>query len=309
MESAGEVSEKGVVRQRHPPPLFERQVRARIHRVVFPRRLRVDSRGAFRRAERHDRHGLQCDLQPRDVQDAAEPAGRRRPAVDLVGQLLPQRAPGRGREVLRRHGRRRCGQSRAGLLRPELAAGEGGEDGPHLRAGLEGGRHVFAGHREDRLLARKGAGRGQRAAEEQHRGARQLLQNGRSERVRPLQHRLGERHRVERRFHQRLHRGLRRSAGPQGGVGRQRQLHGQGGLPPHGGHLRERPVVRGPLARGRGLPQAGREGRFGQGHHRGDAGRRLLSLDAHRHQPPQRRLDSQGVRFEVGHHRQHHLCL
>lgn len=49
----------------------------------------------------------------------------RRPAAHLVEQLLPQREPGRGRGVLRRHGRRRCGQSRAGLLRTELAADEG----------------------------------------------------------------------------------------------------------------------------------------------------------------------------------------
>lgn len=49
----------------------------------------------------------------------------RRPAAHLVEQLLPQREPGRGRGVLRRHGRRRCGQPRAGLLRTELAADEG----------------------------------------------------------------------------------------------------------------------------------------------------------------------------------------
>ena len=35
----------------------------------------------------------------------------------------------------------------------------------------------------------------------------------------------------------------------------------------------------------------------------------LLSRHPHRYQPAQRRLDSQGVRLQVGHHRQHHLCI
>ena len=73
-----------------------------------------------------------------------------------------------------------------GFLRPELAAGEGGEDGPHLRAGLEGRRHVFARHREDRLLARKSAGRSHRTAEKQYRSADRILQDRRPARVRPL---------------------------------------------------------------------------------------------------------------------------
>ena len=80
-------------------------------------------------------------------------------------------------------------------------------------------------------------------------------------------------------------------------------------LPPHGGDLRQRPVVRGSFARGRGLPQAGREGRFGQGHHRGDARRRLLPRHADRNQPSERRLDPQGARLEIGDDRQHHLRL
>ena len=68
-------------------------------------------------------------------------------------------------------------------------------------------------------------------------------------------------------------------------------------------------MVRRPFARCSRLPQGEGEGRFGQGHHGGDAGRRLLSRHAHRHQPAQCRLDPQGIRFEVGHDRQHHLCL
>ena len=91
--------------------------------------------------------------------------------------------------------------------------------------------------------------------------------------------------------------------------GGERELRGFGGLPPHGGDLVERTVVRGPLARRSAVPQEGGEGRFGQGHHRGDAGRRLLPLDTDRHQPPECRLDPQGVRFEIGDDRQHYLCV
>ena len=97
-------------------------------------------------------------------------------------------------------------QAEAEAFYADMAAADAGNPEP-VSYGLnsqltkddaEAGRHVFAGHRADRLLARKGAGCGQRAAEDQHRGARQLLQDGRSERVRPLQHRLGEGHRFER---------------------------------------------------------------------------------------------------------------
>lgn len=60
------------------------------------------------------------------------------------------------------------------------------EDGGGQGARLEDRRHVFARYRKDRLLARKGAGRGRRAAEEQYRRAHQLLQDGRFARIRPL---------------------------------------------------------------------------------------------------------------------------
>ncbi len=51
------------------------------------------------------------------------------------------------------------------------------------------------------------------------------------------------------------------------------------------------------------------KGRIGQGHYRGYARRRLLSRNADRHQPAQRRLDPQGIRLEVGNYRQHHLRI
>ena len=156
VEGAGEIPQESVVRQRHPSPLFERQVRARVHGGLSARRDRDHSRGEVRRAERAARRRVHGHLRPADVPDPAQPAGGRRPAVDLVEQLLPQRAPGRGREVLRRHGGGRRGQSRAGELRPEFAAGQARGDERNSRTGVESGRNVFAGHRAHRLLAGEG---------------------------------------------------------------------------------------------------------------------------------------------------------
>ena len=59
MEGLGEIPEKGVVRQRHSSPLFERQVRPRVHRRLPARRDRDDPRGEVRRPEPAARRGLQ----------------------------------------------------------------------------------------------------------------------------------------------------------------------------------------------------------------------------------------------------------
>ncbi len=296
-----------MVRQRHPPPLLERQVRAGVLATLFRGRHRLDSRREAGRARRPSRRGGPLDLRSRLRADPPQPVGGRRHDSRLGQQLLRRGADtGGGRGVLHRPDRRE--RSRADLLRPELPAGEGGRR-HHPRKGVESGRPLLARHREDRLLAPQGRIGGRRAPEVDHRLADQLLRDGRPARVRPLQRHVGEGHPLERRFRERLHRELRRPAGPQGVVGGQRELPRQGGLPPHADHLRERAVVRGQLARRPPLQEEGGEGSIGQSDYRSHAGRRLLPRHPHRHQPAQRRLDPQGVRLEVGNHRQHHLRL
>ena len=120
---------------------------------------------------------------------------------------------------------------------------------------------------------------------------------------------MGAGYRIQRRFRERIYRRLRRSAGTQGVVGVAGQLHGQGGLSPYGGYLRECAVVRGSFSRGFRLPEEGGQRGFGQGDYGSDAGRRLLSCDTDRYQSAQCGLDPQGARFEVGDHRQHYLRL
>ena len=306
MESARKIPQKSVVRQRHPPPLFQRQVPPRVLGILLPRGSRIGRHGSLSGGFRFS---LQGHLRPCDLPHAAQSGSRRRHALDVGQQLLQQRAPARGRTVLHRDGRSRCGRPLPRLLRSELAVGQGGEDGTSLRTHVEGRRHVLARDRTHRLLARKGTRRSGRAAEADPRRPDRLLPHRRPETVRPLQHPLAARHGVERRLRQRIHRDLRRSAGVQGFVGGQRQLRRLGGLPPHADHLRERPVVRRPLACRPRLQEKGRQGRLGQGHHRGDARRRLLPRHADRNQPSERRLDPQGARLEIGDDRQHHLRL
>ena len=182
MEALGEIPEKGVVRQWHSSPLFERQVRPRVHRRLPARRDRDDPRGKF--GDLNPLRGEVCKaiFDPALYKNAPEPDGGRRPDRHLVEQLLRGRDAGRGREILRRHGRpQRPGTD---LLRPELQAGEGERRPKGAR--MEGRRHVFARHREDRLLARKSAGRSHRTAEKQYRSADRILQDRRPARVRPL---------------------------------------------------------------------------------------------------------------------------
>ena len=175
MEGSGEVPQEGLVRQRHPPPLLERQVCPRIYGGLPARRHRDHPRGVLRRAERPARRGLQGDFRPLALRHAPEPGGGRGPGGHLVEQLLRGGNPGRGRAVLRRNGRpQRPG---AHFLRTQLEAGQGERQG--VRAGLEGGRHVLAGHRADCQLARKGRGGGQRTPEVEHRRADILLPLGR----------------------------------------------------------------------------------------------------------------------------------
>ena len=63
---------------------------------------------------------------------------------------------------------------------------------------------------------------------------------------------------------------------------------------------RQRPVVRGPDALGRSIPEAGRPRHHRQRHRRGDRNRRLGTDHADRHQPAERSGDPREARQQVG---------
>ena len=120
LQGSGEVSEESVVRQRHTPPLLERQVPSRVlARVV---------RGDARQIRRHQRDADRCGAAVRrDLRSCALPHApqpdRRRGSGGHVGlQLLRERDHEGGGGFLRRDGRSR--RPPTDLVRPELQAGE-----------------------------------------------------------------------------------------------------------------------------------------------------------------------------------------
>ena len=132
------------------------------------------------------------------------------------------------------------------------------------------------------------------------RRARQVLSHRRSRRSRGVRHRVGAGQGVAGRHHQRLHRGLRRSARHQGQLGRPGLLRQPGKDAAHQDARHQRAVVRGPHAVGCEVSQGQRAGHRRQRHRRRRRDRRLRPGDAGRHQPAERSGDPREVRQQVG---------
>jgi len=160
-QAVREIPQESVVRQRHPPSLFDRQVPAGIYRGLF---RRVGSRYAengfsdgFRFRGTGDSRDQTGRFRPGGDAQTGEPRCRRRYYPGVGQQLLRRGLPARGRGVLCRPD----GPERpdAGFLRIEQQVGQRRRR-TVSGAGLESGRHVFSGDRKDRLLVAEGFGGG-----------------------------------------------------------------------------------------------------------------------------------------------------
>ena len=151
------IPEESVVRQRHTPPLFARQVPARIFRKLLRRTGRRHTRRIFSAGLHTVRCGRRGRDQAGDVRPGAlpqtdEPGCRRGYDRHLGQQLLRRRDAKRGGSLLRQTDR--PPRQHPHFIRSEQQAGQRGR-----QAGgesVESGRHVLVRDREDRLLARAG---------------------------------------------------------------------------------------------------------------------------------------------------------
>ena len=90
--------------------------------------------------------------------------------------------------------------------------------------------------------------------------------------------------------------------------GKHGELQRYGCHPSHRNHQRQCTVVRRPLAHTGEIQEKGGERGIGESHQCRDTRRRLLSCHADRHQPPQRRLDKEGLWFQIRHDTKHHAA-
>ena len=175
MEGLREVSQEGVVRQRHPSPLFERQVHSGIQRSLFRYARGI---GSGREAAARLRFRGTADgnhqaghLRPRSLSGTGESSSRSRPAEEFGDELLRRGIAARGGGILRTHGQ--TGRPAADFLRSQLTARQA--ERKIYGTCLEDRRHVCARPREDSLLARKGRRSGLPRPKGNDRGAHLVL--------------------------------------------------------------------------------------------------------------------------------------
>ena len=120
LQGDGKVPEEGVVRQRHTPPLFERQVPPRIQARV----VRKHDRQICRHQRDADHRGaaVRHRVRSRALPHPPQPDRRRRLGGHVGLQLLRERDDEGGGGFLCRHGRSR--RSPADIVRSEFEADE-----------------------------------------------------------------------------------------------------------------------------------------------------------------------------------------
>ena len=214
-----------------------------------------------------------------------------------VDPIVTNKAPGPGKDIL-------TGQREQPVLRRVVSEAEAFKKAVREKYGLnsrlvkQDGKLVeevyrVGGRYSKEITADRHAPRGRDSLRHRADGqcaarADPVVPDRRGRRPREVRHRLGGGQGVAGRHHQRLHRGLPRSARHQGRLGGPGLLREPGEDRAHPEARRQRAVVRGPHAVRPEVPQAERQGHRGQRHRRGHRDRRLGPGDADRHQPAER---------------------